>query len=799
MSLPATDTFNRGTGLGSNWTTVTGFNAMQILNSLYATGTASGDNSMAYWNADTPGNDQYVIITIYQGNDYGDDVAAIARLNTSTTVAYWADLYNAQVYLYYYDGEGWTEKGAYDCGTPSNGDTFELQLNGTDGIVLYNDTERINQTCSELSSGVFGMYSYWNQTSHLCIDTWEGGNLGGVADLEVSESDGVTIASTVTLSHIPYTVSESDSLTIADTPGIAITGLFEVSVSDTISVADSVGVGPLVLANISVSDGITVGDAPSINVVEEFLIDVADAVTISESIKLNCKVPGAIWEPFENDIGDWFTTQDTSGTGSTVTQSATQAEGGTYSARCFTTNSGAKAQIRDSAFSSPWSGVPSANPGEHYWQRFSVYIPSATASAITGSEYVDIGAAYASSGGDGWFLRLEENAALYLSGPGNGGQDVFSLWATMPTDEWVSVEMGLWSQNTGDLDRAFAVLINGTFYGWFTNGDGSTDYDRMAAGIIATNSSDDLVVYIDNWRAYSEDVAPTGTDNRPTGSQYTLDYRNQSGENVGFHYTTWENGFTYDPTYGLTPSNRIQSGAELSNLDDLTDGWSVIEMEWADGSTPPWPPEGTGSFYAPMIAFHKSVELEENLELTFIYRSGSGVTDMVYESWTLSGAEYATWEVPEDHVTGHSQPGQGDKIRVWWSEVSSTEIRVVADYYDASADTWYLSAIDDTRALNNVNGVDFLDGEHLAVTNTIDSADYTITYQTVGAASTYGIMASVDDGVSVGDTSSLDALIIDVSEQDDLTVDDSPSMSPMELGMAVTPSAAYRRRVKIVQ
>jgi hypothetical protein len=286
------------------------------------------------------------------------------------------------------------------------------------------------------------------------------------------------------------------------------------------------------------------------------------------------------------------------------------------------------------------------------------------------------------------------------------------------------------------LDRAGCFIINGKFYGWFTNGASGTDYSRAAMGIVSTNSTDDLTVYIDDWYIYSTGTTPTGTDNRPTGASYVLDYTAQSGENVGYHYTTWENGYTFDLNFGLSPSTRIQSSIETSRMPDLSDGWSQIIIDWTGGNAPPWPPDLMGQFFGPMIGFRKSVELEENLEVVLIYRSGTGSVDLVFESWTLGPIEYAAWQLPMDG-SGHRIPGQGDVIRVRWQEVTATEIRVRADYYDASTGLWTLDAIDHTRALNNVNGVNFLADTHRAVTNTIDSNDYTIKSQTVGTLFTF--------------------------------------------------------------
>jgi hypothetical protein len=442
--------------------------------------------------------------------------------------------------------------------------------------------------------------------------------------------------------------------------------------------------------------------------------------------------PGTL-ESFDDATpGNWDVATDTSGTDSTVERSSTEAYYGTYSAKCFTTNTGAKAQVRY-AISSPWSGV-SADTNSYIWQRAWIYVPVTVAILITGSEYIDLAAFYVSGDASGWYLRMGAGTELYGVGPGSSGQAVFNLYGTFPTDRWVEVEIGLWSRASGDLDRAACFIVNGKFYGWFTNGEAETDYDRAAMGIVATNSNDNLTVYVDEWDSNTTGAAPAGTDNRPTANSYTKDYTGQSGENVGYHYTTWENGYTYDATYGMTPSSRLQFGPEHSLMPDLSDGWSQIVMDWAGGSTPPYPPDLMGEFFGPMIAFRKSVELEENLEIVPKYRSGAA--DLVYESWTSSAVEYAEWAFPED-ADGHRLPGSGDIIRVRWQETSATEIRVRVDYYDASATTWYTDVIDDTRALNNVSGVNFLEDTHRTVTGTIDSNDYTIKSQTIGILSTY--------------------------------------------------------------
>ena len=291
-------------------------------------------------------------------------------------------------------------------------------------------------------------------------------------------------------------------------------------------------------------------------------------------------------EPFETAPASWIVETDVSGAGAAVASSSAQKHGGSLSASLFTTNSNSKAQIRD-VISSPWSSVPTGAPGTFIWQRAYVYVPSATANALTGNEYLDLGGLYVSGNSSGFYLRLKASGALYATAPGSGGgQAEFNLYGTLPLDQWVEVELGLWSRNTGDLDRAGSFLINGKFYGWFTNAQSGTNYDRAAMGIVSTNSVDDLTVYIDDWYIYDTGTNPTGTDARPTGSIYSKDYTGLSGENIGYHYTTWENGYNFNANYGMSASTRLQSSIETSKMPDLSDGWSR-DRHRLDGRTNP--------------------------------------------------------------------------------------------------------------------------------------------------------------------------------------------------------------------
>ena len=449
-------------------------------------------------------------------------------------------------------------------------------------------------------------------------------------------------------------------------------------------------------------------------------------------------------ENFETE-SSWLIETDTSGAGSTVARSNEQAYNGTYSAKCFTTNSGAKAQVRD-VISSPWSGVPSADPGEFIWQRAYIYIPSATANALTGSEYLDFAGFYVSGDSSGWYLRLKASAAIYAVGPGSGGQVEFNLYKAFPLDQWVELEIGLWSQNIEAGMRSFIALVNGNCYGWYRLGVGSTDYDRVAMGVLATNSADDLAVYIDYWYDKTTDADPTGTDNRLTSNPTTIDFRSQSGKDIDFQYQTWEEaGASWqDATRGIG-GFRSQAGPNSDKQrTNLESGWAEIVLDWVGGVEPAWPPDETWGtyFFASMVAFKKYFPDEENLEIVILYNyAGSGTAELAYESWVTAGTVFDTWELPEATAeAGAHFPEPGDRIRVRWEETSATNLKVEADYYDASTATWYLTILSDERDMTNQAGVNWLDHKHNSVSITTETTKYSV------RSIQYGTLATLADG-----------------------------------------------------
>jgi len=134
---PFTDDFTRSNGgLGGNWTTITGLNAMQI-DTLAASGTVIGDSSGAYWSANALGTDHYAQVSIDRSSG-AEGLGPCVRVDTSTMSGY----------CWYANGMGATSRDLYrivsgtftllsssTSGANTNGDVLKLVVSGTGATV----------------------------------------------------------------------------------------------------------------------------------------------------------------------------------------------------------------------------------------------------------------------------------------------------------------------------------------------------------------------------------------------------------------------------------------------------------------------------------------------------------------------------------------------------------------------------------------------------------------------------------------------------------------------------------------
>lgn len=452
------------------------------------------------------------------------------------------------------------------------------------------------------------------------------------------------------------------------------------------------------------------------------------------------KVETTPLEDFEGALGGWQVGILTGATGS-VTQSSTYALGGSYSARMGTGSSSSSAAVYATFSDAGGAHTWGERPGTWIWQRAYVYLPSATVAQLGSSEYLALAGFWpTATGGRGWWLRVRQGGELYVYGydaDGNGGE--FRIYGQMPQDRWVEVEIGLHSQAGPGVKRAFAVLLDGDFYGWYHQGRMTDEtYNRAAMGILATNSSDALEVYVDQWDALTSATLPGGSDTRSTATLQEQDYRADSGVQWQIDWSTWRYDLRLDATHGLySATNRLQSGRNLDRMPDLTDGWAEIEIGWPNGT----PGTQPNSYFGAMVGFRKEINREQNLEIIPIGQ-GNGQVDLVFEAWTGSPVILAEWPLPEASIGGTHIPEPGDIIRAQWEQVTATDIRVLASYYDASAAQWYVDVIDhqfNATSIASSGGfgpVDYTDGYHTAASVTIDSTSYSIRRFKVGTLDT---------------------------------------------------------------
>ncbi len=444
-------------------------------------------------------------------------------------------------------------------------------------------------------------------------------------------------------------------------------------------------------------------------------------------------------ETFEGAASAWAVMTAVSGGGS-VTRSATTAAAGAYAAQLSSGGADGAAAVY-TAFSEPASAHAwNERPGTWRWQRASVYVPAATANALSSGQYITLAGFYpASSPTDhGWYLRVGQGGALSVLGTRDwdGRQIAFDVFGALPLDRWVELEIGLHSQNAPGIQRAFAFLVDGSFYGWYRQGRLENEtFDRAAFGILSASSAAPLTVFVDQWRQPTTGRFPDGPDTRPTAPLQEQDFRDQRGALWQIDWATWENDLTLHPQHGLySQSARLQSGRNLDRMPSVADGWGEIEISWPNGT----PPRCVSTYCAAMIGFRKDVSREENLEI-IPWADSDGVNYLVLEAWVDGGPQIlARWRMP----AAAAAPGQniqepGDIVRARWEQVSATDLNVRASYYDASAQQWFDDIINHTFNAASVNGVNFFDGYHEASSITVDSPAYGIRRFAVGTLATY--------------------------------------------------------------
>lgn len=175
MSTLATDDFNRANGgLGTNWTTVSGFNALSISSNACI---ATNDPCGAYYNAVTPPNNQWTQCTAGTLTGSGDLIGPAIRMSTSTDAQYWCGGNTSDTELWLANGAGgYTLLGSSTGISPGN--TLYLEAQGTAIVMKVNGVNRISVTNATLTGGRGGLFGS-NGATNPTLDDFSVGDFGG--------------------------------------------------------------------------------------------------------------------------------------------------------------------------------------------------------------------------------------------------------------------------------------------------------------------------------------------------------------------------------------------------------------------------------------------------------------------------------------------------------------------------------------------------------------------------------------------------------------------------------------------
>ncbi len=446
-------------------------------------------------------------------------------------------------------------------------------------------------------------------------------------------------------------------------------------------------------------------------------------------------------ESFENAPATWQVSRDTAGSGS-VSQVGTPVDIGIGAARLATSSSGSVAALSTTFSDAAGSHIWMERPGTYRWQNARIFVPAATVAQISAGQYLTLARFEATGTTSRWELSIRSAGQLYVVGTdqNNGQLREFPVYGVIPTDRWFDLEIGLHSQQGPGVKRAFAFLIDGTYYGWYHQGRMvSETYNRTALGIVDTTSTAALTVYVDQWYPATNGTFPAGPDLRDTAEFQTIDYRNQNGARWQIDWSTWEESLILHPTHGLYSANsRLQSGMNLDRAPNLNSGWGEIEIGWPNGT----PTLNPNSYFGPMIGFRKEINREENFEIIPI-GNGNGTVDLALEGWVGNPVIISRWPIPSatSAPTSHI-PEPGDIIRTRWEQIDATNLHIQAWYYDASTAQWH-AAIDTTINITAISDgtttVNYTDGYHTASSVTIDSTQYSIRRYSAGTLASFPI------------------------------------------------------------
>jgi len=175
FATTVSDNFNRANGsLGSNWTTVAGTAAPQIVNDTLQPGTAGALNS-AYWSANTFGGNQYAQANLPKssGGNFGPGIAV--RLSNSKGYLLWYGNSSSHVSLWRMDSAtSWTQLKASGSLTVSPTDVWMIQAVGSTISGYQNGKLVVQATDTHYTTGSPGVWLYYAANQ---VTNWSGGDV----------------------------------------------------------------------------------------------------------------------------------------------------------------------------------------------------------------------------------------------------------------------------------------------------------------------------------------------------------------------------------------------------------------------------------------------------------------------------------------------------------------------------------------------------------------------------------------------------------------------------------------------
>lgn len=303
MAFPVSDDFNRtnSADLGANWSVPTGGTACKIDTNRAST---SGTLAFEYWNADTPGNNQYAECKTPIGSKFSGPAV---RISTTSKTAYYYDVGGKQLFKNIAGTE--TSILAVTDASPSATALYRLSATGSLLSVYKAGTLLGSATDASLSSGRVGIYVY---SSSEAVEDWAAGEIA----TQAATADNSTQANTSTSGDIAQTqiVAAANSTQVnASTSGAVIQ-------EQTVTAANSIQVNESTSDAIGMPYTLSAVNSIQINLSTIGAVTQNQPLTAANSVQVNLSNSGKMlltpgfWYPESDESIVWANDPDDSTT-----------------------------------------------------------------------------------------------------------------------------------------------------------------------------------------------------------------------------------------------------------------------------------------------------------------------------------------------------------------------------------------------------------------------------------------------------------------------------------------------------